>query len=655
MPDPYDDLTDDRVTIPGAWRDDLAARLDPGETVIAWAAPDLSAALEFAESLLVLTDRRLIHARPAIGVRRSSAGELPTLTEWGSFSHSDATELRARDRGGVGLLELVDATKRLACWRYTLDRQAGVRRLVDGFLAVQAGGRPAPVKHETPVCPDCGAALPSAQAVCAVCNPAIPLLKSPLLRLGQFSRPRAGMVILGFALALASTAAGLAPPYITMPLYDRVLIPYQNGDPVDVRLVYWYLGAMLGAAILAWLLSWARSYVLAWVSERIVSDLRNATYAHLQRLSLEFFGGRRTGDLMARLGNDTARLCSFLSDSLVDFGADILMIVGTAIILLTIDPFLAIATLVPFPLIAWMVFRVRGRLRRGFHRSARAWSEITSVLADTERREVERYHASNDRILQTNDRVNTIWTFFWPLVALLTQIGLLVVWGFGTYEVFNNRIKVGVLTAFLAYISRFYIRLESMSRMVQLTQRAGASAQRIFEILDRVPSVPEPARPVHPGRLRGEIELCGVSFRHGNRPILSDINLTIHPGDMIGLVGASGAGKSTLVNLICRFYDVREGAILVDGVDLRSFPVPEYRRNIGLVLQDPFLFFGTIAENIAYGHPEATRDEIVAAARAARCHEFILRLADGYDSWSASAGNRFPAESGSESRSPARS
>ena len=171
-----------------------------------------------------------------------------------------------------------------------------------------------------------------------------------------------------------------------------------------------------------------------------------------------------------------------------------------------------------------------------------------------------------------------------------------------------------------------------MSRMVSATERAANSAQRLFEILDRVPSVAEPAVPVHPENLRGEVELRGVGFRYGTRSIIENFNLKIESGEMIGLVGASGSGKTTLVNLVCRFYDVSEGAILVDGIDIRQFSVAEYRRQIGLVLQEPFLFFGTVAENIAYGRPEATPDEIIAAARAARAHDFILRLPLGYNS-----------------------
>ena len=189
-----------------------------------------------------------------------------------------------------------------------------------------------------------------------------------------------------------------------------------------------------------------------------------------------------------------------------------------------------------------------------------------------------------------------------------------------------------MLTAFIAYSTRFYGRLDSMSRIVSVTQKSASAAKRIFDILDHVSSVPEPAQPVKLDKIEGRIDLREVGFRYGNRAVNRGITLNIKAGEMIGLVGHSGSGKSTLVNLICRFYDVSEGAILLDGVDIRSFAVSDYRRNIGLVLQEPFLFFGTIAENIAYGKPHATRQEIIAAARAAHAHEFILRLPQGYDS-----------------------
>ena len=329
------------------------------------------------------------------------------------------------------------------------------------------------------------------------------------------------------------------------------------------------------------------------------------------------------------------------------------MIVMTAVILFSINPWLAVVTLLPLPFIGWMIHTVRDRLRTGFEKIDRVWSEVTNVLADTipgirvvkafaqEGRETQRFKVANQNNLQVNDRLNKTWSLFTPTVSLLTEIGLLVVWAFGIWQVSKHQITVGVLTAFIAYIGRFYGRLDSMSRIVSVTQKAAAGAKRIFDILDHVSNVPEPATPVPFGspatpvplvQPQGRIELAGIGFRYGNRAVIRGLDLDIRPGEMIGLVGHSGSGKSTLVNLICRFYDVTDGAIKVDGIDIRRYSVADYRRHIGLVLQEPFLFFGTIAENIAYGRPDASRGDIVAAARAAHAHEFILRLPQGYDS-----------------------
>jgi ATP-binding cassette subfamily B protein len=218
------------------------------------------------------------------------------------------------------------------------------------------------------------------------------------------------------------------------------------------------------------------------------------------------------------------------------------------------------------------------------------------------------------------------------MIAYLNKLAVLVFWAVGIWQISQRQITIGALTACLGYITQFYGRLEMMSRFVNASQRAAASAQRIFEVLDRVSSVPEPAHPAAFDRIEGSIEFRHVGFRYGNRKVIRDLTLKIAPGEMIGLVGHTGAGKSTLINLVCRFFDVAEGAIFVDGRDIRSYPISRYRRNIGIVLQEPFLFYGTIAENISYGRPEATRGEILEAARAARAHEFILQLPDGYDS-----------------------
>jgi ATP-binding cassette subfamily B protein len=636
------------VALPDPWRDEVGRRLAPGERLLAWLETDLDARLHYGRGVVVVTDRRLAARAPGAS------------TEWQDWPIREDLVLRKRDHAGVGTLELVDARRRLDGWRFTLGRDGAAQRLVEAFELALLSRDEGPAAEPPPArCARCHAPLPPGREDCPACAPPpeAPPSTWVLFRLWRFARPYRGALLLGFLLTVASTAATLVPPYLTMPLMDDVLIPYQKGVPIEPATVAAYLGGLLAAALLAWVLGWARTYILALVSERIGADLRTQTYEHLLHLSLQYFGGKRTGDLMARIGSETDRINIFLSLHLLDFATDVLMIVMTAAILAAIDPWLALVTLLPLPFIAWLIHLVRDRLRTGFEKVDRIWAEVTSVLADTipgirvvkafaqEQREADRFREANRHNLQVNDRVNRVWSLFTPSVTLLTELGLLVVWGFGIWQIANDRITVGVLTAFLAYISRFYLRLDSMSRIVSVTQKAAAGAKRIFDILDHVSSVPEPSDPVPLPTVEGRIEIAGAQFRYGNRAIIRGIDLVIEPGEMIGLVGHSGSGKSTLVNLICRFHDVSDGAIRIDGVDIRSVPVAQFRRHIGLVLQEPFLFFGTIAENIAYGKPDASRAEIVAAARAAHAHDFILRLPHGYDSL---VGERGQALSGGE-------
>jgi len=634
--------------LPENLRAEVTQQLAAHEKIFAGMQGDLNADLHFTAYFLVLSNQRIF--------TRSS-----DEVTWQSWRLHSGLNLQRHDHAGVGTLELNDGNARLACWRYTLAQNSQAQKFELAFKQALSSllADTAALPATDNLCPNCQAPLAPGQEECTVCSVEThtPPATWVLFRLWLFAQPYKGQLILGFILTLAATAATMVPPYLTMPLMDKVLIPYQNGVAIDYTVVGLLLAGLLGSALLAWGLGWWRTYILALVSERIGADLRTATYEHLMRLSLEYFGGKRTGDLMTRIGSETDRICLFLSMHLLDFATDVLMIIMTAAVLFSIDPWLALITLIPLPFIGWMIHVVRDKLRTGFEKVDRVWSEVTNVLADTipgirvvkafaqEKRETARFRVANQHNLAVNDRINKIWSLFTPTITLLTEFGLLVVWAFGIWQVSQNKITVGVLVAFLAYISRFYARLDSMSRIVSVTQKAAAGAKRIFDILDHVSSVPETSKPLKPAVARGEIELINVGFRYGNRTVNRGINLKIAPGEMIGLVGHSGSGKSTLVNLICRFYDVTEGSIRLDGIDIRSLAVADYRGNIGLVLQEPFLFFGTIADNIAYGKPDATRREIVAAARAAHAHEFILRLPQGYDSL---VGERGQALSGGE-------
>ncbi len=623
------------IDIPEAWRAEVELQLVAGENVVTSVEVDLDAKLHFSRGLVVLTERRIVARAP---------GE----TAWKAWEVREQLHLKHHDHAGVGHLELSDESGRLAVWRFTLGHNLLAIRLLDQYLLrreSQATGKPIE-REEGDFCPSCKAPLEPDQDECPVCKKVIhtPPSTWTLLRLWRFARPYNKQIAAGFILTLVGTAANMVTPYLTKPLTDNVLIPYQNGQHVDPMLVVTYLGLLVASATVAWGLGWAKTYIMALVSERIGADLRTTTYEHLLRMSLEYFGGKRTGDLMSRIGSESDRICVFLSLHLLDFATDVLMILMTTVMLFSLNGKLAVVTLLPLPFIAWMIHIVRDKLKTGFERIDRVWSEVTNVLADTipgirvvkafaqETREAKRFKEANRHNLAVNDRLNKTWSLFSPSVSFLTELGLLVVWGFGIWLIADGKISVGTLTASIAYISRFYGRLDSMSRIVSVTQKSASAAKRIFDILDHVSSVPEPTNPVYLEKIEGRIELRDVGFRYGNRAVNRGINLTIEPGEMVGLVGHSGSGKSTLVNLICRFYDVAEGSIRVDGVDIRSLPLSQYRSNIGLVLQEPFLFFGTIAENIAYGKPDASRSEIIAAARAAHAHEFILRLPQGYDS-----------------------
>nr|WP_246498723.1 ABC transporter ATP-binding protein [Ideonella paludis] len=609
--------------------------LHAAENALAHLPVDLDEGLNFGAGHVLLTSQRLL-------------ARLAGSSEWVAYPLTAGHSLHHHDHAGVGTLELHSPTERLARWRFTLGVNVQALRFVKRFEQVQAAlqsGHTAEGDDPTR-CPSCHAPLPDDSDDCALCSRELTEAPSTwvLLRLGRFAKPYKWQLIFGFVLTLASTAATLVPPYLTIPLMDEVLIPFQNGQKIDAGYVLLLLSGLLGSGLLAWGLGWARTWLLALVSERMAADLRTTAFEHLLELSLDYFGAKRTGDLMARIGSETDRISVFLSLHALDFATDVLMLGMTSVILFSINPWLALVTLLPLPFIAWMIHLVRDRLRTGFEKIDRVWGEVTNVLADTipgirvvkafaqEGREAGRFREANKQNLAVNDKLNKTWSLFTPTVSLLTDIGLLVVWAFGIWQVSKGDITVGVLTAFIAYIGRFYGRLDSMSRIVSVTQKAAAGAKRIFDILDHVSNVPEPTDPVKDPQVLGGVTMENIAFRYGNRSVIRGLNLDIRPGEMIGLVGHSGSGKSTLVNLICRFYDVTDGRILIDGTDIRRFKVADYRKHIGLVLQEPFLFFGTIAENIAYGKPGATREEVIAAARAAHAHDFILRLPQGYDS-----------------------
>ena len=403
MPSNVQNFAASEPALPDRWSAEVEPQLAADEKIQAWLEIDLDARLKFAAGLVIVTDRRLLARAPDDG-------------GWQEWPLRAGLALNHHDHAGVGALELVDENGRLANWRYTLARNLAALRVINEFDLHRdsiVSGQPV-LRSTDDICPKCKAPLPPGEDECPICTREATAAPSTwtLFRLWRFARPYRWQLLSGFLLTLAATAATLVPPYLTMPLMDNVLIPFQNGKPIDWPLVSLYLGGLLGAALLAWVLGWLRTYILALVSERIGRDLRTTTYEHLLGLSLEYFGGKRTGDLMARIGSETDRINVFLSLDLLDFATDVLMIVMTAIILFSINPWLALVTLLPLPFIAWMIHFVREKLRTGFEKIDRVWAEMTNVLADTipgirvvkafaqEKREAERFRSANEHNLR---------------------------------------------------------------------------------------------------------------------------------------------------------------------------------------------------------------------------------------------------------------
>jgi ATP-binding cassette subfamily B protein len=343
----------------------------------------------------------------------------------------------------------------LAHWRYTLGADIAAGRLVDHFMRQLLSGSPAKRHRRSTLalCPKCETPLLAGQEECPACSKEIhaPPSTWTLLRLGRF-RPALQGATAGRLRAVAVDHRRHAGSAVPDHADDgQGADPYQNGQPIDPA---WSCSISRGCSVsslVAWVLGWGRTYILALVSERIGADLRTATYEHLLKLSQEYFGGKRTGDLMARIGSETDRINIFISLHLLDFATDVLMIVMTTAILVSIDPWLAAVTLLPLPIIAWLIHVVRERLRTGFERVDRVWAEVTNVLADTipgirvvkafaqEAREAARFRAANTHNLEVNDRVNKVWSLFSPTVTLLTEIGLLIVWAFGIWQIARTR------------------------------------------------------------------------------------------------------------------------------------------------------------------------------------------------------------------------
>ena len=453
--------------------------------------------------------------------------------------------------------------------------------------------------------------------------------------------PYRGRVAAMLVALLAATGASLAPaPLAKFAIDDGI----KRGDAGTLNLV---VLAFIASALVYWGASYAQTYLVGWVGQRALQDLRLRIFRHLQAQPVGFYERRQAGQLISRMTNDVQALDSLVTDSVVTLFQSSLTLVGTIVILALLDLQLALLTFLIFPVMAIgsAVFRVISA--DAYARTRETIGAITAYLQESlsgirivrsfgqEPQHVERFRELNDRNRAANMTTVHLNAAYFPAVELLSALATVGILVYGGLQVIDGDLTIGVLAGFLFALNNFFDPIQQLSQLYTTYQQGMAALDKIFELLDVEPDLVDADGAIELGRLRGEIELRDVSFCYGSGDgavwAIEDLSLQVPPGQTVALVGATGAGKSTIAKLVARFYDPTRGAVLVDGHDLRDVSQESLRRQLGIVPQEGFLFSGTIGENIAFGRPDATDEEIRAAARAVGADGFIAGLEHGYD------------------------
>ena len=489
-------------------------------------------------------------------------------------------------------------------------------------------------------CPKCGKPFDDPlRRICKGCTNK----KGTLRRLlGYFAPFKPQLVIVTICL-LASTAISLLSPVISgQILYDQVIDP--AGSLREEKYVYILVGVIIGLALLSLGIHILQSRANAYMSTQVTKRMKNDIFRAMNRLSLSYFNSQPTGKLINRVNYDAEKVRNFFINGVPYLIVHALQFIGLSVVLMIINPWLTLMILVPVPFIV-LIFKYRlPHLWRAFSRAWRASSSLTGVLNDSlsgirvvkafakEDTETHQFFGYSTRLMQANLRSNLIALSIFPVISLIIGVFGNMVWGVGGIQVIGHHMSYGELTTFVGYMGMIFAPLNFFSQFTNMLTDTLNSATRMFEVQDMVPEITDAPDAVEMTQIKGDIEFKEVGFHYNpNRPILKNVSFTIHQGDRIGLVGHTGSGKSTIANLITRMYDVVSGTVTIDGVDIKQIKQSSLRGGIAIVSQEIFIFRGTIADNIRYGRPDATIDEVIAAARAANAHDFIMALPEGYE------------------------
>lgn len=458
------------------------------------------------------------------------------------------------------------------------------------------------------------------------------------LRLLAFVRPYISRFILAAVCTIGATAANLYVPWIMREVIDKVLADK------DIVMLNMIAAGIVVMFILRGVFFYGQTYLMSYIGQRVIIDIRSVVYRHLQRLSLSYYERRQTGALMSYVTNDVAALQNALVENVTDGITEGVVLIGSLGTMFYIHWKLSLLTIITLPLVAQTINIFGKKLRKTSHVMQERAADITSVLQETisairviksfvrEDHEIKRFETENYKNFRAQMKNAQLMALLTPIIEFLSAVGVTLIIWYGGLEVVNGNLTAGSLIAFLIYVINLSNPIKRLSRVYGGIQRSLAAAQRIFDVLDTEPDIKNvPGAAILPA-IHGDVAFHSVCFSYKTgEPTLQDISLQARPGQMVAIVGASGAGKTTIANLIPRFYDPTSGYISIDGIDIKTVTVESLREQIGIVPQETVLFNGSAYENIRYGRLDATRDEIVEAAKAANAHQFISRMPDGYD------------------------
>ena len=462
-----------------------------------------------------------------------------------------------------------------------------------------------------------------------------------LLRVLRYIAPYRFLALTTFLCAGFTTAIELIPPWLMKVTIDDVI---QKAHP---EVLPWVILGLLSAYCARNLFASLRIRLNNTLEQRVVHDLRAQVFAALQRLSISYYENRSTGEIMSRVNNDTEHVERIFIDGLEGLLTASLTLIGITVLLFALNWKLALLSLIPIPLLIVSALIFTKRIHGYYHEIRRAAADLNAYLQDAlsgiretigfnrQTTEQDRFNRLSRQYSDSNLKAMRLWSLYSPSMMFLGSLGtVLIVW-YGSHEVLSGRLTVGELVMFLGYLALFYVPINQIHSVNHMLQHALAASERVFEVVDTPPEVVDrPGVTAPHERLIGAVKFDRVGFHYRpDVPVLTDVTIDVKPGERIALVGPSGAGKSTLLKLLMRFYDMQAGAVTLDGYDLRDLPLAFLRDHIGLVQQEPFLFNGTVRENIAYGKRAANLEQIEEVARAARAHDFIMELPDGYETW----------------------